>query len=114
MNTRRMDDRMIAAERFPGQPVPEGGLRRVLYFFSNLDTKNSLKPVPKFSYSKNNAYLYALEKTNHTNDMEKESENIKKEIIAAIKKAKKHKQQALARTAREWKREGIKGKVVPV
>ena len=46
--------------------------------------------------------------------MEKESENIKKEIIAAIKKAKKHKQQASARTAREWKREGIKGKVVPV
>lgn len=47
MNTRRMDDRMIAAERFPGQPVPEGELRRALYFFSNLDTKNSLKPVPK-------------------------------------------------------------------
>ena len=114
MNTRRMDDRMIAAERFPGQPVPEGGIEEGPLFFPNLDTKNSLKPVPKFSYSKNNAYLYALEKTNHTNDMEKESENIKKEIIAAIKKAKKHKQQALARTAREWKREGIKGKVVPV
>ena len=36
------------------------------------------------------------------------------DVLSAIKKAKKHKQQALARTAREWKREGIKGKVVPV
>ena len=105
---------MIAAERFPGQPVPEGELRRALYFFQILTQKTAWNPSLKFSYSKNNAYLYALEKTNHTNDMEKELENIKKEIIAAIKKAKKHKQQALARTAREWKREGIKGKVVPV
>lgn len=93
MNTRRMDDRMIAAERFPGQPVPEGGIEEGPLFFSNLDTKNSLKPAPKFSYSKNNAYLYALEKTNHTNDMENRSlvtiaEHTREKILYMLDMAK--------------------------
>lgn len=38
----------------------------------------------------------------------------KEELLKAIKKAKEHKEQALKRTAREWKREGIKGKVISV
>ena len=46
--------------------------------------------------------------------MEKNKEKTKEELLKAIKKAKEHKEQALIRTANEWKREGIKGKVVPV
>ena len=44
--------------------------------------------------------------------MEKTKEKTKEELLKAIKKAKEHKEQALIRTAKEWKREGIKGKVV--
>lgn len=36
----------------------------------------------------------------------------KDELLTAIKKAKEHKEKARERTAEEWKREGIKGKVV--
>ena len=36
----------------------------------------------------------------------------KEELIKAIKKAKEPREEALKRTAEEWKREGIKGKVV--
>ena len=36
----------------------------------------------------------------------------KEELLKAIKKAKEHKEQALKQTAKEWKRMGIKGKVV--
>ena len=36
----------------------------------------------------------------------------KEELLKAIKKAKKHKNEARKKTAKEWKREGIKGKVV--
>ncbi len=44
--------------------------------------------------------------------MDKKTGQTKEELLKAIKKAKEHKKQALARTAKEWKREGIKGKVV--
>ena len=44
--------------------------------------------------------------------MEKNKKKAKEELLKAIKKAKEHKEQALIRTANEWKREGIKGKVV--
>ena len=44
--------------------------------------------------------------------MEKTKEKTKEELLKAIKKAKEHKEQALIRTAKEWKREGIKGKGV--
>ena len=44
--------------------------------------------------------------------MEKNTEKTKEELLKAIKKAKKHKEQALIRTTKEWKRKGIKGKVV--
>ena len=44
--------------------------------------------------------------------MDKKIEKTKEELLKAIKKAKEHKEQALIRTAQEWKREGIKGKVV--
>lgn len=46
-----------------------------------------------------------------TLDMEKMT---KEELLKAIKKAKQHREQALKQTIREWKREGIKGKVVLV
>ena len=36
----------------------------------------------------------------------------KEELLKAIKKAKKHKNEARKKTAKEWEREGIKGKVV--
>jgi len=38
----------------------------------------------------------------------------KEELLKAIKKAKEHKEQAVEQTAKEWKRMGIKGKVVLV
>lgn len=38
----------------------------------------------------------------------------KEELLNALKKAKEHKEQALKQTAEEWKRLGIKGKVVLV
>lgn len=38
----------------------------------------------------------------------------KEELLKAIKKAKKNKEKSLERTTQEWKREGIKGKVVSV
>ena len=34
----------------------------------------------------------------------------KEELLKAIKKAKKHKNEARKKTAKEWEREGIKGK----
>lgn len=43
-------------------------------------------------------------------DLKKEKE----ELLKAIVKAKKHREQALKQTAKEWKRAGIKGKVVLV
>ena len=36
----------------------------------------------------------------------------KEDLLKAIKKAKEHKEQARKKTAKEWKREGIKGNVV--
>ena len=44
--------------------------------------------------------------------MDKTTGKTKEELLKAIKKAKVHKEQALIRTTKEWKREGIKGKVV--
>ena len=38
----------------------------------------------------------------------------KEELLKAIKKAKEHKEEALKQTAKEWKRRGIKGKIVLV
>lgn len=38
----------------------------------------------------------------------------KEELLKAIKKAKEHKETAHEETAKEWKREGIKGNVVLV
>lgn len=38
----------------------------------------------------------------------------KEELLKAIKKAKENKEEARKRTAKEWKREGIKGNVVLV
>ncbi len=46
--------------------------------------------------------------------MEKDLKKEKESLLKAIKKAKKHKEQARKRTAEEWKREGIKGNVVLV
>ena len=46
--------------------------------------------------------------------MEKDLKKEKECLLKAIKKAKKHKEQARKRTAEEWKREGIKGNVVLV
>lgn len=46
--------------------------------------------------------------------MAKTIKTTKEDLLKAIKKAKKHKEQALKRTAKEWKREGITGNVVPV
>ena len=36
----------------------------------------------------------------------------KEELIKAIKQAMQHKEEARKKTAEEWKREGIKGKVI--
>ena len=36
----------------------------------------------------------------------------KEEVVAALKKALKHKQEAKERTEKQWESEGIKGKVV--
>ena len=36
----------------------------------------------------------------------------KEELIKAIKRAMQHKEEARKKTAEEWKREGIKGKVI--
>ena len=38
----------------------------------------------------------------------------KEELLKAIKKAKKHKEDVRKQTAKEWKLEGIEGKVVLV
>lgn len=38
----------------------------------------------------------------------------KEALLKAIKKAKEHKEKARKKTAKEWKREGIKGNVVLV
>lgn len=38
----------------------------------------------------------------------------KEQLLKAIKKAKEHKEEARKQTAKEWKFEGIKGKVVLV
>ena len=44
--------------------------------------------------------------------MDKNTGKNREDLLKAIKKAKEHKEQALIRTAKEWKDEGIKGKVV--
>lgn len=53
-----------------------------------------------------NIPIFALAKADCMKKMTKE------ELLKAIKKAKEHKEQALKQTAKEWKRMGIKGKVV--
>ena len=39
-------------------------------------------------------------------------ETKKEELIKAIKRAMQHKEEARKKTAEEWKRKGIKGKVI--
>lgn len=46
--------------------------------------------------------------------MDKDLEKTKADLLKAIKKAKKHKEEARKRTAKVWEREGIKGNVVLV
>ncbi len=44
--------------------------------------------------------------------MAKDLKKEKKAFLEALKKAKRHREEALERAEKEWKREGVEGKVV--